>query len=183
MGIMNSELLKTGVDIANKFLEILNKATSGINGFAGSITKIMSILGIFKMGMKIFQKFRQPLVKFFADVVAEAKKGGEEAGKAFDEGSRSSLKKASDTAKGQPDNQPNQGKPPMTFTEAAKKTFTKEGQKEAWKGIGAGAMRVTGVSDFKQGLSKAFTGAKKARAVLEEERFKGKTREDLQTKV
>ena len=88
MGIMNSDLVKIGVDIATKFLEILNKATSGIDGLGGSVIKIMSILGIFKMGMKIFQKFRQPLVKFFADVVKEARKGGEAAGKAFDEGSR-----------------------------------------------------------------------------------------------
>jgi TP901 family phage tail tape measure protein len=98
MGIVNSDLVKIGVDIATKFLEILNKATSGIEGLGGSVVKIMSVLGIFKMGMKIFQKFRQPLVKFFSDVVIEARKGGEEAGKAFDEGVRKGNKNNNNNA-------------------------------------------------------------------------------------
>jgi hypothetical protein len=71
----------------------------------------------------------------------------------------------------------------MSFKEAWKKTFSKEGQAEAWKGIGTGALNLTGVSDIGHGLMKGFTGAKKARKVLEEERFSGKTREDLQSKV
>jgi hypothetical protein len=58
MGIMESDLVKTGVDILTKFLEIVNKATSGIEGLGGSLTKIVSILGIFKLGNQIFAKFR-----------------------------------------------------------------------------------------------------------------------------
>jgi hypothetical protein len=86
MGIMNSDLVKTGVDILTKLLEIINKATSGFNGMAGSITKILGILTVFKLGKTIFNKLREPMVKFFADIVREAGVTGEKAGKAAQEG-------------------------------------------------------------------------------------------------
>jgi hypothetical protein len=95
MGIMNSDLVKTGVDILTKFLEIVNKATDGIAGFGGSISKLLSVFGIFKMGSKIFAKFKDPLVKFFADVVSEARSAGERSAEAFDEAARSTPKKTS----------------------------------------------------------------------------------------
>jgi hypothetical protein len=58
MGIMESDLVKIGVGILTKFLEIINKATGSLNGIAGSIGKIASILVVFKMGQKIFEKLR-----------------------------------------------------------------------------------------------------------------------------
>ena len=82
MGIMNSDLVKAGVDILTKFLEIINKATSGLNGLGGSITKILSIVAVFKLGKTIFNKLREPMVKFFADIVREAGMTGERAGNA-----------------------------------------------------------------------------------------------------
>lgn len=86
MGIMNSDLVKAGVDILTKLLEIINKATSGFNGLAGSITKILSIVAVFKLGKTIFNKLREPMVKFFADIVREAGMTGERAGHAAREG-------------------------------------------------------------------------------------------------
>ena len=88
MGIMESDLVKFGVDILTKFLEVVNKATSGFDGLGGSLVKIVSIFGIFKLGSKIFEKIKQPLIGFFADVVKMSRVEGEKAGKAFDEGAR-----------------------------------------------------------------------------------------------
>lgn len=82
MGIMNSDLVKTGIDILTKLLEIINKATNSFNGLAGSITKILGIVAVFKLGKTIFNKLREPMVKFFADIVREAGMTGERAGNA-----------------------------------------------------------------------------------------------------
>jgi hypothetical protein len=69
MGIMNSDLVKIGVDILTKFLEVVNNATSGLDGIAGSFVKIASVLVIFKTGMKIFEKFKAPIMNLFNWVV------------------------------------------------------------------------------------------------------------------
>jgi hypothetical protein len=58
MGIMNSDLVKFGVDVLTKFLEVVNKATGALDGVGGSLMKIISVFGIFKLGSKIFEKFR-----------------------------------------------------------------------------------------------------------------------------
>jgi hypothetical protein len=58
MGILNSDLVKFGVDVLTKFMEVINKATSGFNGLAGSLVKIMSVISVFKVGMKVFEKFK-----------------------------------------------------------------------------------------------------------------------------
>jgi hypothetical protein len=50
MGIMNSDLVKFGVEILTKFLEVINKATGAFGGLAGSISKIATVLVAFKMG-------------------------------------------------------------------------------------------------------------------------------------
>jgi hypothetical protein len=86
MGIMDSELVKTGVDILTKFLEIVNKATSGLNGIGGSLNKILSVIAVFKVGQKIFEKLKEPLIDFFSEIVRRAGETGEKAGKAAKEG-------------------------------------------------------------------------------------------------
>jgi hypothetical protein len=83
MGILNSDLVKWGVDILTKFLEILNKATSAFKGLGGSITKIASVITIFKIGSKIFDKFKQPISDLFNWVVDESGSVGARAGKNF----------------------------------------------------------------------------------------------------
>jgi hypothetical protein len=90
MGIMNSEFVKFGIDVLTKFLEIINKATGGLDGLGGSITKIVGILAVFKIGSKIFEKLKEPLIGFFSDIVKRAGQAGEDAGNAAKEGLRRS---------------------------------------------------------------------------------------------
>jgi hypothetical protein len=92
MGIMNSDLVKFGVDVLTKFLEVVNKATSGLNGLGGSITKILTILTVFKLGKTVFEKLRAPMDQFFADIIKRAGLTGERAGKAAQEGLERSKK-------------------------------------------------------------------------------------------
>ena len=92
MGIMNSDLVKFGVDVLTKFLEIINKATSGIDGLGGSVTKILGILTVFKVGSTIFEKLKQPLINFFAEIVKEAGIAGAQAAEAAKEGAEKIAK-------------------------------------------------------------------------------------------
>jgi hypothetical protein len=87
MGIMNSDLLKFGVDILSKFLEIVNKMTAGIGekGFGGGVMKLFTIFGVFKLGMAIFKKFETPLSNFFKKIVEMAGIAGHDSGKKFTE--------------------------------------------------------------------------------------------------
>lgn len=98
MGIMDSDLIKFGVDILTKFLEIVNKVTEGINGFGGGLTKIMSVLTIFKLGSKIFEKIKQPLIGFFADIVKMAREEGQKSGEAFKDGVEASKNKPAEAS-------------------------------------------------------------------------------------
>lgn len=95
MGIMDSDLVKMGVDILTKFLEIVNKVTQGIDGFGSGLSKVMSILTIFKMGMKIFEKFKQPMINFFVEVAKQAGLSGEASAKAYQEGLQKGVSKTS----------------------------------------------------------------------------------------
>ena len=95
MGIMDSDLVKFGVDFLTKFLEIINKATSAFDGMGGSIMKIISIFGIFKLGSKIFGMIKAPLMSFFMDVVKMAGEKGEESGQAFKKGAEKGAQKSS----------------------------------------------------------------------------------------
>jgi TP901 family phage tail tape measure protein len=54
MSILDSDLVKFGVEVLTKFLQILNKATSGLDGIAGSLAKIVSVVSIFKLASKLF---------------------------------------------------------------------------------------------------------------------------------
>lgn len=85
MGILESDLVKFGVDVLTKFLEIVNKATGAFKGLGGSLVKIMSVLSVFKLGMKIFEKFKKPLMDVFEWAAKMAGLQGYEAGKNFAE--------------------------------------------------------------------------------------------------
>jgi hypothetical protein len=50
MGILHSDLVKTGVEILTKFLEIINKATGSLGGLGNSLSKIAGVFAIFKLG-------------------------------------------------------------------------------------------------------------------------------------
>ena len=92
MGILDSTLVKTGVDILTKFLEIINKMTNGLGekGLFGSVTKLLTIFGVFKMGMAIFKKFESPLTTFFKKIVSMFRMAGEESGREFVKGAQQS---------------------------------------------------------------------------------------------
>ena len=83
MGIMNSDLVKFGVDMLSRFLEVINKATGAFDGLGGSMAKIASVFAIFKTGMKVFEKFRQPVINLFGWIVQEAGLQGFKAGEAW----------------------------------------------------------------------------------------------------
>jgi hypothetical protein len=84
---MNSSLVKTGVDILTKFLEIINKATNAFNGLGGSITKIVGIVAVFNLGKKLYEKFVDPISGLFLDKIPElALESGKRAGEAFAKG-------------------------------------------------------------------------------------------------
>ena len=104
MGIMNSDLVKTGVDILTKFLNIVNKATSALDGIGGSLMKIATVLGVFKLGSKIFDKFRQPVIDLFADIVKRAGIAGTDSAKAYTESVEREKNRTSSTREKQQDN-------------------------------------------------------------------------------
>jgi hypothetical protein len=85
MGILDSDLVKTGVDILTKFLEIINKATSSLDGMGNSLTKIVTIFTIFNLGKKIFDKFSNPISDLFTSIVSEATAAGYKAAQGFHE--------------------------------------------------------------------------------------------------
>lgn len=118
MGIMNSDLVKFGIDMATKFLEIINKATAGFNSWSGALTKIISVIGIFKMGSLIFKKFEPTLAKFFGDIIKQAGETGEKAGDAMAQGVKKSTLKAA-----REENR----------LENKKYKLTKEGKKQGYK--------------------------------------------------
>ena len=86
MGIMNDDLIKLGIDALTKFLQIVNKATDGLNSAGNSISKIASVVVIFKAGQKIFEKFKPLVQKFLFDIVEEFREAGYEAGRGYAEG-------------------------------------------------------------------------------------------------
>lgn len=93
MGILNSDLVKTGIDILTKFLEIVNKATNAFDGLGGSITKIAGVIMVFKIGQKIFEKLKAPLTDYFREIIQGARETGEKAGEAAKEGLEASRQK------------------------------------------------------------------------------------------
>lgn len=182
MGIMNSEFVKTGIDILTKLLEIINKATSALDGFGGSLTKISTILTVFKVGKSLFSKISDGFKAMWVDIIKIAIDGGEKAGEGALQGAQRAKQRAQQQAGTGPSSSGtdgSQGNERMGFKAAVKKTFTKEGAKQ----VGSAALSTVGASDVIQGAKTMFAGGKKARATLAEDRFKGKSREDLQANI
>lgn len=98
MGILESDLVKFGVDILTKFLEIINKGTNAFDGLAGSLTKIFSVLSIFKLGMKVFNKFKDPIFSLFGEITNEAGKSGYSSAKKWHEGAKEYWREQNQTA-------------------------------------------------------------------------------------
>ena len=120
MGILESDLVKFGVDVLTKFLEIINKATSAFNGLGGSIVKVLSIITLFKLGQKVFEKLKQPFFKFFKDLTKMTFDAGYEAGKAYAQGGQKAKEEMkSKTSKTQLEEKEEEKKPRKTLKEKA----------------------------------------------------------------
>lgn len=72
MGILESDLVKLGVDMLTKFLQVVNKATSGLGGIGNALTKIISVVAVFKLASKLFQKVETPLFNLYNKIVKES---------------------------------------------------------------------------------------------------------------
>ena len=173
MGIMESDLVKFGVDILTKFFEIINKATAGIEGFGGSITKIMSVLTIFKMGSKIFEKFKAPLINFFAEIVKQAGVTGEKSGEAFQSGVKKVAQgqNAEDTKQQQNVAQPGQ-LGPSQYT----------GAKGTASNLGIKVLNATGVGSFAEAVQQGSI-KKQARQELSASPLADQKYRDRQAKI
>ena len=86
MGILQSDLVKFGVDALKTFLEIINKATSALDGLGGTITKVLTTIALFKLGQKIFDGIKKPMANFFTKLVSDIYTEGTKAGQAFAKG-------------------------------------------------------------------------------------------------
>ena len=141
MGIIDSDLVKTGVDILTKFLEIVNKGTSAFDGMLGTITKIAGVLASFKLGSKIFEKIKQPLLGVFSWAAETAGLKGYETGKKYAE----QVKKG---AEDQIKIDEGIGKSGETKLEDSKSTDIREEE----KGLGATLKDKTGYNELIQPL-------------------------------
>lgn len=92
MGILESDLVKMGVDILTKFLTIVNKATDSFNGLWGSITKILTVVSLFKLATKLFDKIKQPLLNMYQSIIATSYKAAVEATKQYKKGAEDAAK-------------------------------------------------------------------------------------------
>ena len=193
MGIMNSELVKIGIDILTKFLDIVNKTTSGIQGIGGSLVKVIGIFSIFKMGMKIFNKIETPLMKLFKTVTEWAGTEGFEAGKKYAEaakaGAESVTNKEEENEDEGKDKNEDEGKDKNEEEDNGAEGNGAEGE-EAEKGkgsiiksIGSALGDLTGVTQIIEGIKK--TGSKKRdelkNQILDEKDKKATKRKDEAT--
>lgn len=133
MGILESDLVKLGVDILTKFLEIINKATSAFDGMGGSIMKVLTIVSMFKIGQKIFEKVRGPIMKFGETLKVDFLGIGKETGRAFVEGNRQGIEEAQKEQK-------------KTTTEPKEEAKEKDSLKQKF-------YNSTGISNYRKGTA------------------------------
>jgi hypothetical protein len=140
MSILDSELVKIGIDILTKFLEILNKATNTLGGFGDSISKILTIIAVFKLGKNVFESLRAPLIAFFADIVKEAGLAGENAGKAAQDGLNKSKESSNNTSESGDEKEKPKQEGTSTPAEVPRPSRTeswknlRDNQKKLWEG-------------------------------------------------
>jgi len=102
MGVLESDLVKAGVDILTTFLKVINKATSAFDGLGGSIMKIVTVIGMFNMAKKIFAKIKEPIFDVFSQIVVEAYKKGGDAAEAMHKGAKDRAEKLDKEETGKP---------------------------------------------------------------------------------
>ena len=121
MGILQSDLVKFGVDALTKFLEIVNKATSAFSGLGGTITKVLTTIVMFKIGQKIFDKIKQPMMNFLTSIVAEIYEKGIKGGEAYAKGAQQGAKNVAENKK--PENTQEKDKEELVKTKSFKDTL------------------------------------------------------------
>ena len=120
MGILESDLVKAGVDILTTFLKVINKATSAFDGLGGSIMKIITIVGMFKMAQKIFTKIKEPIMNVFSEIVANAFVKGKQAAESYAEGAKQGAQEFAEPMSG------NSSEADDAETPEKKKTFKEQ---------------------------------------------------------
>ena len=162
MGIMDSTTIKMGIELMTKFLEVINKATSGFNGVAGSLTKISTVLAVFKVGKSLFAQIPKRFKEAMVEVIQEAISGGEKAAEGASEGAK---KKASELT-GQAKNN-ELAEPGSATLGSMMKTGT--------KALGSSFLKSTGVANFQESYKKRqqVQGYRKA-----QESLKNNTKEE-----
>ena len=169
MGILESDLVKFGVDLLTKFLEVINNATSAFDGLGGSITKIASVLAVFKLGSKIFDKIRQPLADFFIDLVKMSGESGEKSAKAYRDGVKKVLQE-------EQSNEQNEEQKKKQEEDELKNYKPKETGK-------ALVSRKLGVTDIKEGWKTIHGSTREKREALQDEITKNGNRKQRTSKL
>ena len=169
MGILESDLVKFGVDLLTKFLEVINNATSAFDGLGGSITKIASVLAVFKLGSKIFDKIRQPLADFFIDLVKMSGESGEKSAKAYRDGVKKVLQE-------EQSNEQNEEQKKKQEDDELKNYKAKETGK-------ALVSRKLGVTDIKEGWKTIRGSTREKREALQDEITKNGNRKQRTFKL
>ena len=90
--ILDSDLVKFGVEALTKFLEIINKATEGFGGFGSTVMKVLTTILMFKLGQKLFENIKNPIKKFFTEFVKDIYDEGLKSGEAYRKGVEDSKK-------------------------------------------------------------------------------------------
>lgn len=158
MGILQSDLVKFGVDALTKFLEIINKATSAFDGMGGTIMKVLTTIAMFKIGQKIFEKIKSPITKFGEELKINFFNFGKESGKSFVEGTKQGV--AETQAEGVP----------KTSEAEQKKKAEEEAKKE--ETLKQKALNKTGIGNIN-------TGRKKIKSISAEREENSKKIEQL----
>ena len=64
--LVNSDFIKTGIDLLTAFVTAMNKATNAFDGWMGSVSKIGMILALLNVAKAAFNKFGQKLITLFS---------------------------------------------------------------------------------------------------------------------
>lgn len=75
MGLMNSDIVKAGVDILTTLVAILNRVTEGFGDFSSSFSKISLIVTLFQAAKSLFNRLTEWVKDKFYSAGAEAGKG------------------------------------------------------------------------------------------------------------
>ena len=132
LGILESDLVKTGVDILTTFLKVINKATSAFDGLGGSIMKILTVITMFNVAKKIFAKIKEPVIDALSSIVAESYTKGKAAAQEFRRGTEAGSQKEGEPSHSENPKAPK--KPGIRETYASGRAKIKEAKGDLAKG-------------------------------------------------